>query len=255
MDALRMAQKAAAGMEDPLSKKTVFEAWAGDRGAKAEELLKTKPEALVKALKSPTAEDIVSGKASNVVVANLKEFDGKSPRTNPAFLPPEVMDQIRFAGYPAADALNTIRAGRISFPAVLQSVTFEKTRNLICHDYASFAHGINSGKKFEVYSLDQIGIHAKKLRKEAEVLTGEDAKTATAFLDRMDAAIKAMKDPTHAGLVVPEWSTVGVTVTDLVKHMKTHKLTFGPGEPDSEIAYSALHRAMSAYYLSFLGPK
>ena len=70
------------------------------------------------------------------------------------------------------------------------------------------------------------------------------------FLDDLDAAAKALKDGTTAGIVNPRWATEGTTVPDLVRHMTKYKLLFGPAGKNGGEAYLALHRGLAAYHLA-----
>jgi len=56
----------------------------------------------------------------------------------------------------------------------------------------------------------------------------------------------------HSAVTPKEWSSVGVSVPDLVKHMEKFKLRFGPAVPGDEAAYTALHRGLTALYLAYL---
>ena len=121
-----LAQRQAAAMRNaPAARTAIYAQWAYEKlgvvgvpGVKAGE---NAPEALIKALSGATEAEIASGEALNHIVVGIVAAE-KSAKANSAFLPPDLLAQLRFAGSNAAEGINFLRqVGTLSFPAAFEN--------------------------------------------------------------------------------------------------------------------------------------
>jgi hypothetical protein len=210
------------------------------------------PEALVKALAAADPEEVASGEALNHIVVGVVAAQSQGSKADSAFLPPNLLASVRFAGGPNADALNLLRtAGRLEFPAAFEDGPLAVARADIDREFAAVAAPALVGKAPDPTRVARLEATVKRAH---ELLTPAikdmdfaDATAARRFLNQLDAAAKVLKTPSSAGLIDPKWTTEGTSVADLVKHMTRNKLLFGPVEAGHGDVYIALHRGLAAY--------
>lgn len=253
------AQNQAALTADTGAKNQIFDQWAyeklGVMGLPALQPGKDVPEALLKALTGANENELVSGEALNHIEIGIVAAEGKGGKAPSAFLPPDLLAEIRFAGSPAADALNLLRqTGRLDFPAAFDADALKPSRAALEADFAAATAPVLVGRTPDTAKLAKLEATVKAAQ---EALTPairdlpfEDATAAKKFLNDMAATIPVLRDPKSAGLVNPKWATEGTNVADLVKHMARHKLLFGPAPKGGEEAYMALHQALAAYLIA-----
>ena len=234
----------------------IYDQWAyekfgvgGVTGVKSGE---NAPDALIKALNSATEAEIASGDALNHITVGIVAAEKKGKAAS-AFLPPNLLAQVRFAGSPAADAVNLLRQGSVTFPAAFDSDALAAVKPALEKDLAAIAGPVLLGKPADPAKLQQFGADITKARAILEPLTKNlefmDATAARRFLNQLDATAAALKG-NASGLIDPKWATEGTSVADLVKHVTKNKLLFGAAPKGEEDAYVALHRGLAAYLVT-----
>ncbi|HUR53949.1 MAG TPA: hypothetical protein VMZ71_07450 [Gemmataceae bacterium] len=210
------------------------------------------PEALEKALAAADEAAVASGVALNHITVAIVALEGKGAKGASAFLPPNLLSEVRFGGSPTADALNVIRSsGKLEVPPAFDAEPLRPFSGPLERDFAALTAPVLLGKPVEQLKLVKFEATLKQAQDAAaplvRTLPFEDAIAVRKFLNQLDAAAKVLKDPAAAGFVNPKWDTEGTNVADLVKHMTKYKLLFGPAGVGNEEAYLALHRGLSAY--------
>ena len=236
---------------------TIYDQWAyeklGVAGLPGVRPGEAPPEALAKALATPDLAQVVSGEALNHIVVAVLATQDKGGKGDSAYLPPNLLAEVRFAGSPNADALNALRmAGRLEFPAAFDEVAaLASLRADLEKDFAAAAAPALVGKASEPVRITKLDATLKKaqdaLTPAIKELDFADATAARRFLNHLDAASKVLRTPAAAGLVDPKWATEGTSVADLVKLMARYKLLFGATGKGHEEEYLALHRGLAAY--------
>jgi hypothetical protein len=74
------------------------------------------------------------------------------------------------------------------------------------------------------------------------------SEAALRFLNDLADTIRALQEPNIAKYAANPFAESGTTVSELVLHMTRHGLRFAPAISGQEAAYTALHRAMVAYF-------
>lgn len=235
---------------------TIYDQWAyeklGVAGLPGLQPGQPPPDALVKALAATDEKQVASGEVLNHIVVGIVASQGKGGKGDSAFLPPNLLAEVRFSGGPNADALNLLRnAGKLELPAAFEDGPLVGVRADLERDFAGVAGPVLAGKVPDPTRVARLEATVKKahdlLTPAIKDLDFADATAARRFLNQLDSATKVLKTPAAAGLIDSKWATEGTTVADLVKHMTKFKLLFGPVEKGHEEAYLALHRGLAAY--------
>ena len=209
------------------------------------------PAALLKALSGASEADIASGEALNHIVVGIVAAEKKG-KADSAYLPPNLLAEVRFAGPPAADAINLMRqAGKLNFPAVFDSPALAEIRPVLERDFAAATAPVLIGKPADFAKVAKLEQDVAKARAILDPITKDlefaDATAARRFLNQLDSTVGVLKGAGTSGLIDPRWATEGTSIADLVKHLVKNKLLFAPVAKGEEEAYAALHRGLAAY--------
>lgn len=225
----------------------------GVTGQVAAKGAKIQAEELQKALAVKDENEVASGTALNHILVAIVTLEGKkNAKGVSAFLPPQLLDEIRYAGGPPADLLNLAKVpGKLPFPANFPGPKDDALKTAIEADFAGAVAPVRAGKPADPAKVGKLEADVKKLEGVAPPiirnLSFDDALTARRFLNQLNSAISALRSPSTIGLINPKWATDGTSVSDLVKFMTRHKLMFAPAVTGSEGAYLFLHKAMATY--------
>lgn len=252
------AQQKAVGMRNlPAARTAIYDQWAYEKldapGLAGLRAGGEPPAALAEALAAPDPAAVASGEALNHVMVAAVAAEGKTPpRIESAYVSPLILSKVRFAGGPAADAVNLLRqAGRGEYPAAFESGPLADLRPALDKALAAAAAPAMAGKPptpAQVAVVEAAAGQARKALEPAVLDMGfEEAVAARRFLNQLDAAAKALRAPGAGTLVDPRWAAEGVSVADLTRQMVKHKLLFGPAPKGDEDAYLALHRGLVSY--------
>lgn len=212
-------------------------------------------EELQKALLVKDEAEIASGAALNRILIAIVVAEGKGAKGIAAFLPPRLLDDLRFKGFKgeaSADLLNMVRqTGKIPFPNNFPGDSLAALQAQVEADFASTIAPLQNGKAVDLNKVNKLEASLKKLEAAAppviRSLPFDDAIAARRFLNQFDSAIKALRGSNLSGLINPKWATDGISAADLVKHMTKYKLMFAPAPIGGEGSYITLHKAMATY--------
>jgi hypothetical protein len=213
---------------------------------------------LNKALSATDEAELASGELLNQLLVATVAAEGKGAKADSAFLPPNLIAEVRFSGPAAADALNLLRrGGKLDFPAAFDGLGIAPMRPVLEREFAAAVAPVLVGKAVDPVKVSKLEATLKQVREtispRIKDLDFEDATAVRRFLNQLDAAVKALKGSGTAGLVDPKWATEGTSVAGLIKHMTKNKLLFGQVERGNEDAYVALHRGLAAYLMALNG--
>jgi hypothetical protein len=217
------------------------------------------PDAFLKALSATDESDVASGEVLNQVLAAVAIAEAKGGKGPSAFLPPQLLDDVRFSGG-LGDLLNLVRqSGRLQFPAAFAGPELRDLRDALDRDLTAAAAPLLAGKPLDPMKVMKLEATFKRLEDAAAPvvrnLSFEDAIAARRFLNQFANAVRAMKGTGLTGVVNPNWATEGANAGDLAKHMTKYKLQFAPAPRGGEPAYLALHRALVTYLFTLNPPK
>jgi hypothetical protein len=216
---------------------------------------KEQAEELQKALVVKDEAEIAAGTALNRILVAIVVAEGKGAKGVAAFLPPRLLDDLRFKGFKgeaSADLLNLIRqSGRIPFPNNFPGPSLAELQAKLEADFDAAITPLQNGKAVDPNKVNKLEASLKKLEAAAppviRSLAFDDAIAARRFLNQFDSAIKALRGANLSGLINPKWATDGISAADLVKHMTKYKLMFAQAPTGGEGSYITLHKAMATY--------
>jgi hypothetical protein len=208
------------------------------------------PKHIAAAIAAQDATVIGGGDPLNAILREVQRFESKGAKGPSAFVPPLQLDDVRFAGSPAADLLNLARqGGTLNLPAVFDDAALAAVRKDLERDFVAVAAALQTGKAPDAAKVAIFVGTVARVQTAAAPLVKElpaDGPTRT-FLAELDRATTALRTGTGAGLIDPKWAAEGLTVGDLVKHMAKHKLTFAPAPLGRDDSYVTLHRNLATY--------
>jgi len=218
------------------------------------------PDALGQALAPPDRAKILSGESLNNLLREIVKAETKVGARASAYLPVALLDEVRFGGSDAADALNLARrAGNLMFPVAFDDPALKDARAALERDFNAVALSLQAGKAPEAAKRTQFEMTLQKVQTAlAPVVKGlpkEDAAAAQKFVNQMTNLLKALKAGTGNNLIDPKWSSEGSSVADLVKHMNRHKLQFAAAPEGNEESYITLQRNLGTYLFLLTQPK
>jgi hypothetical protein len=218
------------------------------------------PDGFGKALAPADRARVLSGESLNELLAEIVKAEPKGGNRPSAFVPALLLDEVRFGGSDAADALNlSRRAGNLDFPAAFDDAALKDLRVALDKDFAAVAAAVQNGKAPDADKRAQLEVTLGRvetaLAPVVKNLPAEDATAARRFMDRMTNAVKAFKAGAATGLIDPKWEAEGTTVADLVKHMTRHKLQFAEAPAGHEDSYTTMHRNLATYLFVLTQPK
>lgn len=195
---------------------------------------------------------VSSGEALNVLLKQIIALEAKGAKGPAPYIPPMLMDDMRFGGTPAGDLLDLVRqAGTLKLPEALEDVALALPRAALEKDFATAAASVLDGKSPEPAKIAKLEITFQQFQDAAapiiKELPFEDATAARRFINRMTNAIRGMKNGAANGLYDPRWSSEGLTVADLTKQMAKYKLLFRRAPGGSEEAYTTMHQNLANY--------
>jgi hypothetical protein len=245
------------------AKNLISNQWAyekiGMTPAAAAAAAKDTSDSLINALHARTETEVASGEALNHILAATVVAEAKGGKGVSAFLPPQVLGDVRFAGK-AGEALDLLRqAGRLPFPAAFDTPELRPMRDAIERDFAALAAPMLLGKPYESGKLAILEADLKKTELASPVVireqSFEDAIATRRFLNQLAGLTRTLRAGGTTGLLNPAWATDGTSVADLVKHMAKYKIQFGAAPEGNEPSYLALHRALTTYLFVLSQPK
>ncbi|MBA4186545.1 MAG: hypothetical protein C0467_00860 [Planctomycetaceae bacterium] len=218
------------------------------------------PDELIKALSISDESDLVSGHALNQILVAVIAAESKGAKGPSSFLTPQLITEVRFAGAPAADAINFLMTGgRLVLPIAFDDPKLKEVREELEADFLAVSTPLRDGKLPEPMKLMKLGFTLKRAQELASPVIQElpfDAAVASRrFLNRFELALTAFKAPNSFLMFNPAWSSEGGSIGELVKHMTKLKIQFGPVGENGGDSYLALHKALSNYLFVLTQPK
>jgi hypothetical protein len=213
-------------------------------------------EQLNRSRNNPPVTEIWSGKALNDILADLRKLPAKPPQAgqlvNVQQLPldEEGLKHINVTqGTGNIGMLKT--QGRLNWPAALNGPDFKEQRERInsltqaAVRQAEFNGHVDPGTITQLSSdVDNL---QSQLRKNGGDLPFAAYSEAKGFLNNLDDALAALRQPDVGNSFTGNYALKAKTVPELVDHMKKQGLQFAPAVPGDERAYVALHQALANY--------
>jgi hypothetical protein len=236
--------------------------WNYEKGSvrAREEPFPVVPDPIRIAIAPPDPAQISSGEALNTLLKEIIALEARGARGPSGYIHPLLLNNIVFAGGPAADLWNLARpGGSLKFPPVFDDPALAEVVAAVEQDFAAVAAAVQAGRNPERAPLRRLEVSFERLREAVNPrmkdLPFDDAIATRRFLNQLANAIRAMKSGLANGLIDSKWAAEGVVVADLTKHMAKHKLMFGPAPAGSDKTYATLHQLLAMYLFVLQQPR
>jgi hypothetical protein len=200
----------------------------------------------------PTPTEIWSARSLNDLLGAIQKQQAQRIEGPAIPVDGQVLQRINMTGGMSDSSLGQIRdGGRVHWPLGLAGDEFQSTRSEIDGLCAQAFQQVQSGAVSPatiqklIRATDAL---SSKLRQNVAEISPNDYIAARRFVSDMNGTIRALSDPNVAGNSAPRWPPSGTTVSEMTQQMTRQGLRFAPAVPGDEAAYTALHRAMVAYY-------
>lgn len=205
---------------------------------------------LARARKQPQDTDITSGKSLNILLAHAKASHARNQFGPPISIEADVLKRVNVTS--GNGNIGLIRnGGKLQWPAVMRGDPYEKaTQSLeFAIDDAINRARINGRVDANIVKdmeKDLQTLHAALDQNIGKMLLSEHT-AANRYLNMVEDAITALKDPQVANYFNKKYEAQGRTVRDLVDYMAREGLSFAASAPGDEGGYRALQTYLSAY--------
>jgi hypothetical protein len=202
----------------------------------------------------PSDSEILSGKALNGLLDNLRRFsaDGDGEGRPDALLELYV-DGLKHVNVTRGTGSMALlkNGGRLNWPAALLGPAFQEPRERLTARAPEAVRDLGNKGQVDPATIRQLADDVNQLRQLLRQNLGALAIVpyieAKAFLQSFDDALVALQQPDAARHFDGHYALKAQTVLGLVKHMAEKGLRFAPALPGDEAAYRALHQVMTTY--------
>jgi hypothetical protein len=201
---------------------------------------------LARARHQPPISDIISAKALNDILNHLRSDPalGKGPNVP---IDEDVLKRINVANPTNKNASVGLLKdeGKLQWPSPLSSKEFETQRIHLSRTLEDVVSGLKFSNPVEAGKLKDLSSDLEQLQKQVEKseLSPTDYIEAKGYLDQVDAAVRALKDPNVANIFNHKFNAKNIA--ELVDGLKG--MDFAPAAPGDEWAYRMLHQALVSY--------
>jgi hypothetical protein len=209
---------------------------------------------------NPPLSDVMSGKALNDLLADMRQHTGEIAAEDLAAgrvaLPQDLLEHINVTRN--GGNLGVLKNdGRLAWPAALRGQEFQDERDQL-NTLARRAVGqIRSDGQVDPNIIRQMNTDVeqmqRQLRDDAPALSFDMHVEAKRFLDKLRDAITALTEPDVGAFFTGKYTLKAKNVRDLVNQMIDNGLQFAPAVPGDEFAYSTLHKRLAAYDRALIG--
>jgi hypothetical protein len=205
--------------------------------------------ALDRARRDPPLTEIASGRALNVLLANLSAQVGRGGHGPDVPLDDGVLSRINVSAKPEGDIGLLRDEGKLKWPASLQSAVFTEVRLETTGVMAEAVRLARSGEPVKPDVLAELAADIQRLkdtvRGHIEEMSPSEYVEAIRYVSGLGECLNALGDPNVSNYFNKTWSAKGRTVAELVPNMAG--LYFAPAVPGDEIAYRVLHQALVTF--------
>jgi hypothetical protein len=235
-----------------------FDRWLKEAATRRESPDPKAP-AIDPALADPPDEAVLSGEALNRLAELIRAQEKQGKKAASGLFAPELTTKIVFAGGAAADAGNLYRGADLRYPESLMGTPYEPLRGELDKAFGLVAKEAVAGKKTPAADVERLLKAIAKAHDGTRQAVADapfaDACEVCEFFGTLESATKYLKDDKSTGVAGADWSAVGATAGEVVKHLGKYGMTFGPARTGDDAAYFSVHRGLLAYYAGLLQAK
>lgn len=204
---------------------------------------------LKRIMTTPQEAEITGGTAQNTMLPFLNNLVQEGVSGPPAMLDPQMMKFINTSVGSGGANIGLFRdGGKLSWPLALRGPTQKKLADSIPKAVQAAADDT-----LDVALYNEVAKGVAKLSDELrtkfhqEQIDGGMYLESKRFMDSLDSAVKALRQPTASKMLAGSLGAQGRTVPELVQNMTRQGLKFAPASPGNEAPYFALYASMVSY--------
>jgi hypothetical protein len=211
---------------------------------------------LARSRNNPPPTEVWSGKALNDLLADLQQLqaqgDTAALRTFQVPLDEDNLKRVNVSPSENKGNIGLLRdSARLNWPVALSGPEFkeprERTSSLVqeAAKQAEFNNQVDPGVLRQL--RDDASRMRAQLRRNGVNLPPDDYIEGKNFLDNLDSAITALRQPDVGNFFTGRYAPKGKTVQELIRYMTQQGLRFAPAVPGEEAQYLAIYQALLAY--------
>ena len=211
----------------------------------------TEQDQLERSRNNPPIGEILSGRALNDILADLRRMAADNPTALPAADLP--LDQAGLAHINVTRGSGNIgllkRGTDLVWPTALRGPEFQEFR-ITARLRAAVKQAEAEGRvdlDLTGQLADDVDRLGKDFRRTAAVVAFDQHVEAKKFLKSLDEAVVALQQTDVGSYFNGKFALKATTIPDLVKQMADNGLQFAPAAPGDDRAYTALHQSLAAY--------
>jgi hypothetical protein len=170
----------------------------------------------------------------------------------------ELLKHINLTGGTGGNAGLLKAGGKLTWPVPLMDAVYDDQRKILDGSIEKAVDTLKYNPAVEPALLVKINDALKEMHRllDANIarMSPSEYMESARYLNMLDDAYKALKDPNASNYITQKWSAKGRTVADLIEFMRANGLKFAPATPGDEPYYRALHHALTAYDAGFVVP-
>ncbi|MFL5340587.1 MAG: hypothetical protein ACJ8F7_10595, partial [Gemmataceae bacterium] len=205
---------------------------------------------LVRIRDNPADSEILSGRALNDVLADIRKLTGGAPAEAGPALPADTVRHLNVARGSANVAVLK-NDGQLSWPAALSGPEFQAQRDRISKLARSATEQARSEGRVDAGVAAQLSDEASSLQGQlgrlARNFSFDEYQEAKAFVRNLSDAAAALSQPNAGALFAAKTELRAATVPELVKQMTAMNLQFGPAASGDEAAYRTAFKDLADY--------
>jgi hypothetical protein len=215
-------------------------------------------ESIRRARHDPPLAEIWTGKALNDLLKTLQKSQAQGIQGPSVLLEEGILKHINVSAGTSAGSLGILtNANALKWPYVLKGAAYKKDRDAITELAPQAVQQAGSGEVDEdtLRGLgDSVNRLLASLKRNVAEIEPNDYIRAKRYLNQLDTAVAALKDPNVAKSVNRKWVGKETTVASLVAQMTRDGVRFAAANEGDQPAYTALHSAMVTYD-NYVGPQ
>lgn len=236
------------------TRRKLFDEWRYEREnmPTAEDMRKQNRERdLAYARQSPPLTAVLDGSALNTLLGHLKERHSRDQRGPDVRLDEEAMRRVNVRP-PAGGNIGLLRNGaNLNWPESLRGGRFDEIRRQFEQNAVEAVNRARANGRVDAALMKNLQTDFQalndELRRSVDVLSPTQYIDARRYLNLVEDALLALRDPNVQNYFNRTYEARGRTVSDLVEYMNQKGLEFAPAVPGDEAIYRALFNSLAAY--------
>jgi hypothetical protein len=203
---------------------------------------------------NPPAGEILSGKALNAILADIRTIAANKPEDLPEVelpLDENALGHVNLTRN-GGGSIGLLKNGaELKWPMALRGPEFQDLRERISAQVREALRQARSKGAVDQAVTNQLAGDVQQLGKDLRRLSAaipfDQHVEAKNFVKSLDEAVVALQQPNAGDYMNGKFAVKARTIPQMVKQMTASGLRFAPAAPGDEAAYTALFQSLAAY--------